>query len=206
MALAGHLARCALQMSTRGAYGFRVDGIDKITFNHFDSYPEGLGQTIVDFLRKTPREELVQAARRIVLVNEDSRPSSEQIAECRKFADLSVGRQTIDSWYCLLRQAQGKPQAYTNGLRYMIDNRDFLADSLFCEWAYVMNLDDNVLEVYRGFQKKRDCNSRNRYRDLPRLNKKYYPVALIAEFSLADIPEDWIIAVYKKGAGNLYAC
>lgn len=31
----------------------------------------------------------------------------------------------------------------------MIDNVSFLQDSLFCEWGYVINLDTNVLEIYR---------------------------------------------------------
>lgn len=193
-------------MSTRGAYGFRVNGVDKITYSHSDSYPEGLGQVVVDFLRETPHEELARVAREIILVDGNSRPTPEQIAECRKFADLSVGERRLDDWHCLLRWAQGRPRAYTvGGLRYMIDSRNFLADSLFCEWAYIINLDENIFEVYRGFQKRRDRNRRNRYRNLPRVDEKYYPVALIAEFPLAGIPEDWVAIAYKKaGAEDEY--
>jgi len=33
-------------MGTRGAYGFRKNGIDKVTYNHFDSYPEQLGESL----------------------------------------------------------------------------------------------------------------------------------------------------------------
>ena len=37
-------------MGTRGLWGFRKDGKDKLTYNHFDSYPDCLGHTIVEFL------------------------------------------------------------------------------------------------------------------------------------------------------------
>ena len=58
-----------------------------------------------------------------------------------------------DDWYCLLRHAQGDLNVYKNGLRYMIDNHDFIKDSLFCEYAYIINLDTKRLEFYVGFQK-----------------------------------------------------
>ena len=37
-------------MGTRGAFGFLVDGETKVTYNHWDSYPSGLGQDLVDTL------------------------------------------------------------------------------------------------------------------------------------------------------------
>ena len=38
-------------MSTRGAVGIRMNGIDKIGYNHFDSYPTGLGDDILTWLK-----------------------------------------------------------------------------------------------------------------------------------------------------------
>ena len=35
----------------------------------------------------------------------------------------------------------------------LINSIDFSGDSLFCEWAYVIDLDKNVFEVYEGFNK-----------------------------------------------------
>ena len=39
-------------MSTRGAYGFKVNKEYKILYNHFDSYPSALGRDIVDFVSR----------------------------------------------------------------------------------------------------------------------------------------------------------
>ena len=186
-------------MSTRGAYGFRIDGADKVTYNHFDSYPEGLGEDIVRFIRSTPYEEMVRAARSIVLVSETDKPTPEQFNHCREYFLRCHGTPLPDpswDWYNVLRSVQGDLFAYLNGLCYMIDDHDFLRDSLLCEWAYIINLDSRTFEVYRGFQKRRDSNPRNRYRFLPSHSTGYYPVALIAEYLLDAIPDDWAAQIY----------
>lgn len=51
-------------MGTRGAYGFYKDGQNKLTYNHFDSYPEGLGNTVVDFCRATMRKGEIKCIKR----------------------------------------------------------------------------------------------------------------------------------------------
>lgn len=55
-------------MSTRGAWGFRKDEQDKVTFNHWDSYPSGLGESVLAFCQAHSREELTAIADAIVLV------------------------------------------------------------------------------------------------------------------------------------------
>lgn len=65
-----------------------------------------------------------------------------------------------EDWYCLLRNTQGDLRHYHKGIEHMIDSQEFLADSLFCEWAYIMNLDDQQFEVYRGFNKNPNARGR----------------------------------------------
>lgn len=141
-------------MGTRGAYGFRLDRTDKVTYNHFDSYPEGLGLDLLRELSACDHSQLAEIARQILLVREDSTPTPEQIAQLSKWADVGVSRQSLDDWYCLLRDAQGKLSPWiSREVPVMIDSHEFLGDSLFCEWAYIINLDDGTFEVYRGFNK-----------------------------------------------------
>ncbi len=61
---------------------------------------------------------------------------------------------------CVGHQAQGNLKAFNYGVRHIIDSQDFIQDSLFCEWGYVINLDDRTVEVYTGFQKHPDKKSR----------------------------------------------
>lgn len=167
-------------MGTRGLYGFRKNGEDKLTYNHWDSYPDCLGETVVRFCKETSIEELNEIFDRIVLVNEGDKPTKAQVLECIEYYNGSVGNQSIEDWYCLLRNAQGNPDVYKHGLKYMIDNQNFIYDSLFCEYAYIINLDTNCLEFYIGFQNK-PCPS-NRYGSNP--EDGYYPCKMVAYYPL----------------------
>jgi len=161
-------------MGTRGLWGFRKNGNDKLTYNHFDSYPSGLGEEIKKFIVGHV-DDLDAIEDRIELVNEDTPPTNEQIEELKKFADQRVSTGELTEWYVLLRDTQGNPEAYSNGLKYMIDSHNFIKNSLFCEWAYIINLDAKNLELWRGFQK--NPQSGNRYGI--DADDGYYPCALI---------------------------
>ena len=50
-------------MGTRGLMGVRVDGVDKLTYNHWDSYPSGLGQDILEYLQTANMDEEVEKAK-----------------------------------------------------------------------------------------------------------------------------------------------
>lgn len=174
-------------MGTRGLYGFRKNGVDKLTYNHYDSYPNVLGESVLCFISKF-KNELNKIYDNIIMVDETTTPTEEQIKECEKYADLDVSEQSLTDWYCLLRNAQGDLMSLGEGLKYMIDNHDFILDSLFCEFAYIINLDTNKLEYYLGFQKQLD--ETNRY-VLETINEEfpYYPCRMVAEYDLDEITE-----------------
>lgn len=175
-------------MGTRGIYGFYRNKIDKLTYKHFDSYFEGLGNQIVDFIKNTSVEEMNKIFDKTILVKETDNPTIEQIIECYKFANLEVSTRCISDFYCLLRETQGNLAVYKDtNLRYMIDNKDFIKDSLFCEYGYIINLDSNELEIYIGGNKKK---INNRYNTKP--YDGYYQCKLLKRYPLKDIPENWI--------------
>lgn len=117
-------------MGTRGAYGFRFEGRDYLAYNHFDSYPSGLGVDIARDVQLNFREGEVYApnVRQLVNMPRDGNNHAEPSGP--------------------LSALLASPTTYTHA-------GNFMADSLFCEWAYVLNLDEGVLEVYRGWQKSK---------------------------------------------------
>lgn len=69
----------------------------------------------------------------------------------------------------------------------LIDSFEFGKDSLFCEYAYVINLDDEVLEIYTGFNKKPLPEYEiQRWGNEPD-NSGYYPVSLCKILSFEEI-------------------
>jgi len=185
-------------MGTRGAYGFYKNGVTKVTYNHFDSYPSGLGKEVLKFIKETSIEKMNEIFDSIILVDEDEAPTSEQVKEVTEV--LKLGEEFYDTskrqidWYSLLRPVQGDLTAYAKGLRYMIDNAEFLKNSLFCEWAYIINLDDNTFEIYRGLQKKPQKNRYYTEEDI----SGYYNVALVAKIPIRTIKNLENIKASKK--------
>jgi hypothetical protein len=178
-------------MGTRGAIGFRINGKDKVTYNHFDSYPTGIGVQVVEFLKNTGDAELMAMAKKIKMVKEDGKPTPKQIDTCIKagMVDLSVSERSTADWYCLLRNAQGDLAAYGK-LGYMTDSKKFLLDSLFCEFAYIINLDTMELEFYKGFNRTAGAGRYGSKRDKEdgKLSD-YYGVALFRSVPFLEIRE-----------------
>ena len=183
-------------MGTRGLYGIRKNEIDKTTYNHYDSYPEWLGKNMVEFCATTSEEEMNKIYDKIIMVDESDKPTNEEIAFCiaNGLYDERVSSRSVEDWYCLLRKAQGeisvlKDLINKNDKAYMIDNSDFIEDSLFCEYAYIINLDTHCLEFYEGFQHEAQVG--NRYGEKPTTTDYapdyYYPCRLVMKMPLAEI-------------------
>lgn len=183
-------------MSTRGLYGFRKNEQDKTTYNHSDSYPDWLGRGIATFCSETSIEEMGKIYDSIEMIDEETPPTKEQIKWCIEagYYDPSVSSQKKEDWYCLLRGMQGdleelKKNALGKGKTFMSDSQNFIRDSLFCEYAYIINLDTEMLEFWVGYQ--HEAQEGNRYGEAAN-EDGYYPCMLAAEFPLAEInsPDD----------------
>jgi len=191
-------------MSTRGAIGFKIDGEYKVTYNHSDSYPEYLGDRVVEFMKKVVKEKkldiLRENVRNVKMRLESTPPTAMEQERFQKFADTGVSSGNLDEWYVLLRNAQGIEgieAIYKGKLDVMINSFRFLADSLFCEYAYIINLDNDTIEFYKGFNKQAQKTN-----PLPIDQKKddsgYYPVRFKGSCPFTEIPEDWQRKFYPQ--------
>jgi hypothetical protein len=190
-------------MGTRGAIGVRTDNNLFVTYNHGDSYPESLGRDMVKFCRSLSKQQLAMLAeqfKHIKIVDFSRKPTSEEQKTYTKngYCDLSVSEQSPLDWYCLLRNLQGVAylRAILNGdCQHWIDEMDFLKDSLFCEYAYILNLDDGTLEFYKGFNQGPDRNSPLPFKHIADKDG-YYPVRYQGKVDITKIPYDWITQFY----------
>jgi hypothetical protein len=191
-------------MGTRGCYGLRKDGVDKLTYNHHDSYPSWLGQNMVDFVQSTTIEEMKVIFDKILLVRERvDVPSDSELVEW-KLTGAYGGSGQFD-WYSFLREYQGDLSYYKkDDAKYMIDNNSFIKESLFCEWAYIINLDEGVLEVYKGFQTSPHENRYTDYVHDSAIGDKYYPCKLIETYPLSNIPDNAMEIVEKRANREFY--
>jgi hypothetical protein len=135
-------------MGTRGFWGVRDHGRTRTTYNHFDSYPTGLGTWIAKFVTETDLTTLGDRVFDLTLVEENDAPSEEQmnaLVEAGTWASVSTG----GDWYSALRGAQGNPQVLIDSGFWLSQGFDPLtsADS-WLEWGYIIDLDEGRLTVY----------------------------------------------------------
>lgn len=177
-------------MGTRGAVGFILKGENYITFNSMDSYPSGLGKEVIEFIKENNLCELKETVSELKVVDDNAKPTPREFNVCASIYNKSTAP---DSWFELLQGLNGIEALVK--VPYMLDYSYFLYDSLFCEWAYIVNFDTKKLEVYKGANK---TIGKGRYADIPDNMKEtqvldngnelpwsgYYGVRLIKQYSL----------------------
>ena len=183
-------------MGTRGMIGFHLNGEDRGSYNHFDSYPEELGVGMV-VQAKTIRDSLAwyrELALDVAMIKDATAiPTEAERAKFDKYrGEQSEGLEARGhpevEWYTLLRDLQGK---LTESLQAgaLIDGSDFILDSLFCEWAYIVNFDEGTFEVYKGcVEVGEECQGRFAGKHDPK--NDYQACTLLWSCKLEDLPDD----------------
>lgn len=142
-------------MNTRGAWGIKRGDKLIVQYNHFDSYPTGLGKQIVEDLNewyKDAPEEWIKRLNEVLdeveVIDEEKtpQPTEEQLQYIR---DEGINfDENHKEWLYVLSKLQGRVLPYLKGFKYFLNTgEDWLEDKLFCEWAYIFNLDNNTLEI-----------------------------------------------------------
>src|SRR3989304_6129334 len=98
------------------------------------------------------------------------------------YPDGGVGEEVVIE----LQGAKYIPEIMSGKVEHMLDGTNFIKDSLFCEYAYVIDLDKMVLELYKGFQK--EPQKGNRFGEkLAKGEDTYYPCKKVGEIALKGI-------------------
>ena len=173
--------------------GVVKDGAWKVgQYGQWDGYPEGQGSTILDFFAQRGVDALrsrIDQVRWITDseiddVNTELRANNKDVVELYPELSRDTG---ADILKMIANMADGQE------LR-LHDQHGFAGDGLFCEWAYVIDLDTDSLEVYKGFNQDPDADF-GRFANDPSLEKpdskiasEYTPVVLVATYELAELP------------------
>jgi hypothetical protein len=183
-------------------------GVTKVAqYGQWDGYPSGQGRTCLEFLKSVNLEEFIQKLESVQLdTNEqrneflksigviDGKPANEAQTklyyERYKLGSRNIGGGILES----IMESEETPIV-------LLGDVEFAADSLFCEWAYVIDLQKKTLEVYEGFnhtllvdtdrffylqEKSEMDNAKRKERGS---DSSYYPVKCIKEYNLTELPE-----------------
>lgn len=170
-------------------------------YGQWDGYPSGQGKTILTFLRSV---DIADFRRRVATITEIS---EEELGALWKacggddsgFVTLDVSKKMTTEHPEFSRDTGAKILDVIMQRDALQVRRDieFAQDSLFCEWAYVIDLDTNTLEVYKGFQKAPLAETERFYTSEIK-EGEYFPVRQIATYPLNALPtEEEFLALEK---------
>jgi hypothetical protein len=191
-------------MGTRNLTMVQLNGKIRVAqYCQWDGYPSGQGETVLKFLKtlvKTPSN-LEKFKQKIDATNFISQSHCKNIwelagADSSGLVSMDLAEKVGNIFPQLSRNtgAEILKLILTGKVSDLYSDIDFAADSLFCEWAYLIDLDNEVLEVYRGFvTSPLKNNDRFKYLEKAKVKKpagenRYYPIKLSAHFSFDQLP------------------
>jgi hypothetical protein len=183
-------------MGTRHLICVVKDGDYKVAqYGQWDGYPAGQGIRILNFLKTVDKEKFKAQIDKVSFLSDEetqdrwieagAEKNSEWVSlEVSEKFNMLYPENSRDTGSQVLQIIQNakKPIKLTNQI-------EFAGQSLFCEWAYVIDLDKNVFEVYKGFNTKQ-VPKKERFFGFEQESPKYYPVKLIAKFNLNKLPSE----------------
>ncbi len=158
-------------MGTRNLTVVVVDGQYKVAqYGQWDGNPTGNGKKIVDFLKSVDLSSFKNKVRKCSWITEEE--LEQQWVECgansdEDFIDWEVNKEHAKKYPQVNRDTGANILKVINssdGLKLQ-SNLEFAAESLFCEWVYILDLDNEQLEIYKGFNTK-SVHKSERFSDL----------------------------------------
>lgn len=178
-------------MGTRNLTIIHKNGEYKVAqYGQWDGYPEGLGLSLLNFLKSVNIDSFRNA------IDNVSFYTKEELEDINKYVEETRKSIPDYNWQKyfphLSRDCGGDILNYIvfKGVNKVKNNINFAADSLFCEWAYVIDLDTNKFEVYQGFNKEK-LNENERFFYLEDKSEgNYHPVKFVKAYDIDDLPNE----------------
>lgn len=175
-------------------------------YGQWDHYPEGQGLTILKFLLSLKGDYngfQAKVDKLRWITDDEMKQVDETTADEFESQYPNLDRDTGGEILSLIHTGKIIKEHYLTGKKtlkhnvvFLQDSSSFAADSLFCEWAYVIDLDKNTFEVYEGFNKT-PLNVDERFYGISSdvksasdndIDNEYYPVKHLKTYSLLSLP------------------
>ena len=183
-------------MGTRNLTCVFKDGEYKVAqYGQWDGYPAGVGADILTFLHEWVNEleyELVnvewitEAERNATWENYERDGDMVEMGEYEKWSEEYPELSRDTGGKILARIREFSPSERKPKLK-LENSLSFAADSLFCEWAYVVDYDKGTFEVYEGFNKEA-LTPMERFFEFDNPKEEYRPVKLKKAYPLNGLP------------------
>lgn len=173
-------------MGTRNLICVVQDGEFKVAqYAQFDGHPTRTGEKIRQFLvREYAEDKLKKFTAQIALTVEATEEALSEAYDAMKTLGDRWSRQypqfSRDTGPDILDWILEEEAPAVNS------QLSFGGESLFCEWAYVINLDECTLEIYRGFNKK-PVSKDNPFKAFENKSDDYKAVRLKAELEISKL-------------------
>jgi len=182
-------------MGTRNLTCVVLDGEYRIAqYCQWDGYPEGQGTTVLDFLKnKMDRDRFVSGLKQTNWITDEEHTKlwNEVGADGPDFATMYVVHK-FKSLHPQLDRDMGADVlefVQESDSPVMLQNSvDFAKDGLFCEWAYVVDLDNNKLEVYSGLGQETPPEGNRFGTDIG--ENGYSTVTMVKAYDLDNLPDE----------------
>lgn len=185
-------------MGTRNLTMVQLNGAYKVAqYGQWDGYPSGNGLVILKFLRKCNIDVFCKKVKHARLISDEEYAkywqeigidiNKEQFVDIEKSEEFKALHPSLnrDMGADILEYIYNQPEKRVD----LIGAINFAKNSLFCEWGYVVDLDKNTFEVYKGFNKT-PLHKGDRFHFNGAAADGYYPIKLLKSYDLDNLPDD----------------
>ena len=184
-------------MGTRNLISVVFDKELKVAqYSQWDGYPSGQGVTILKFLRKFSLDKFKLKLKRVRFANETDQIEIDAFLKSIGCENEWVNMEQLEKFNAkypyFSRDIGGKIlekiQKSKDKEILLKNSESFAGDGLFCEYAYVIDLDKNKFEIYSGFGKKPVGKKQRFAKYNGTSGNEYGPVGLLKIYKLDALP------------------
>ena len=167
-------------MGTRNLTAVFYKGEYRIAqYGQWDGYPDGQGITTLEFLRD--HMDFDKFTGNLMKLRDMTPEDGAEIDKVREWPKV-YPHLSRDAGAKVLQMVQEGPDGM------LIErNINFAGESLFCEWAYVIDFDKGTFEAFKGFNKQK-LDPSERFAGIPLDDTEYQQVKFVTSWRLDALP------------------